>query len=88
MKKLTLAALALVSLPAFAGGARSVDEMVDRLMARLDTDHDGRISRKEAEPAKRLATHFDRIDADKDGFLTREEIAAAIADARARRGVK
>ena len=45
---------------------------------RADTDGDGRISRAEAEIAMpRLARHFDRIDANKDGQVTFDEIAAA-----------
>ncbi len=55
-------------------------------MARLDTDRDARISRKEAEPAERLAVHFDEIDADDDGCPSRDEIATALASARSRRG--
>jgi Ca2+-binding EF-hand superfamily protein len=86
MKTLVFLALALASLPAFAGGDKPPEDIVDRIMTRLDADHDGRISRKEAETAKRLATHFDRIDADKDGYLSRAEITAAIANARARHG--
>ncbi len=54
-------------------------------MARLDTDRDARISRKEAEPAERLAVHFDEIDADDDG-CPRDEIGTALASARSPRG--
>jgi Ca2+-binding EF-hand superfamily protein len=43
----------------------------------LDKDGDGRISRDEAAAAPRLAQNFDRIDADRDGFLTKEELRAA-----------
>ena len=42
----------------------------------LDTDHDGKISREEAQAAPRLAQHFDAIDANHDGFLTMEELRA------------
>ncbi|MHC4408392.1 MAG: EF-hand domain-containing protein [Planctomycetota bacterium] len=41
-------------------------------IARLDTDGDGKISRKEAP--ERMAQFFDRMDADGDGFITKEEI--------------
>lgn len=42
-----------------------------------DTDGDGAISRAEAEKqVPRLAQKFDRIDADKDGRLTQEELRA------------
>jgi Ca2+-binding EF-hand superfamily protein len=43
----------------------------------LDTDHNGVISRSEAEAgAPRLAQEFDAIDADKDGSLSKDEIRA------------
>jgi Ca2+-binding EF-hand superfamily protein len=46
-------------------------------LKKLDTDGDGRISRAEAQAAPRLAEHFDQLDANKDGFLTPDELAAA-----------
>jgi len=47
---------------------------------KIDTDGDGRISRAEAQAnAPRLAAHFDQLDANKDGFLTPDELAAAHA---------
>jgi Ca2+-binding EF-hand superfamily protein len=43
----------------------------------IDTDKDGRISRAEAEAkAPRLAKNFDRVDANKDGYLSKDEMAA------------
>jgi Ca2+-binding EF-hand superfamily protein len=43
-----------------------------------DADGNGTISRAEAEKAMpRLARHFDRVDANKDGQVTRDEIMAA-----------
>ncbi len=45
---------------------------------RADSNSDGKISRAEAEQAMpRLVRHFDRIDADKDGQVTIEEMATA-----------
>ncbi len=44
---------------------------------KLDTDGDGRISRAEAQAAPKLAEHFDAIDANKDGYITPDELAAA-----------
>ena len=89
MKKLAAFAAAaslLVAVPAFAADKpRSVNEKVDRVFARLDADHDGRISRAEAEQGKRFANHFDRIDADRDGFVTRAELAAMIEKRMERR---
>jgi Ca2+-binding EF-hand superfamily protein len=51
----------------------------DAMFKKLDTDGDGRISRAEAQAAPRLAENFDAIDANKDGFITMEEMAAAHA---------
>ncbi len=44
----------------------------------IDRDGDGRISRAEADAkAPRLSKHFDQIDTNKDGYLSKDEIAAA-----------
>ena len=52
-------------------------KMKDAMFARIDTDADGRISREEAARFPRLAHHFDQIDANKDGYLTKDELQAA-----------
>ena len=49
----------------------------DAIFAHIDTDADGRISRDEAAGFPRLARHFDQVDANKDGYLTKEELRAA-----------
>jgi Ca2+-binding EF-hand superfamily protein len=41
-----------------------------------DHDHDGKYNRDEARDLPRLAKHFDEIDLDRDGFVTREEVRA------------
>ena len=41
-----------------------------------DKDGDGKISREEAVALPRLAKHFDEIDTNKDGFITKEEMRA------------
>ena len=50
-------------------------KMHERLKA-ADKDGDGKISRAEAVALPRIAKHFDEIDANKDGFVTREELKA------------
>jgi hypothetical protein len=50
----------------------------DKRFKGADADGNGMISRAEAEKAMpRLVRRFDRIDANKDGQITREEIATA-----------
>jgi len=44
----------------------------------IDKDGDSRISRAEAEAkSPRLAQNFDRLDTNKDGYLSKDELAAA-----------
>jgi len=44
------------------------------MMTRLDTDKDGRISRAESAAGEgKLASHFDKMDANKDGFIDRAD---------------
>ena len=42
----------------------------------LDADHDGALSKTEAEPVDSLSAAFDDADADKDGSLTADEYKA------------
>ena len=54
------------------------------VLAQADKDHDGRLSRAEAPPGPAQA-HFAYLDADKDGYITREEwdkIAAIFAQSQ------
>jgi len=76
---LTAAALASVAViaaaaPEGAGGHRK-GEMVERLK-QADADGNGLISRDEAKTLPRLAKHFDEIDANRDGQLSKEELRA------------
>ena len=51
---------------------------MDKRIKSADADGNGMISRAEADKAMpRLARRFDRIDANKDGQVTRDEMAAA-----------
>ncbi|MBL8517509.1 MAG: hypothetical protein JNM76_11150 [Betaproteobacteria bacterium] len=46
-------------------------------LAEADKDGDGKLSKDEAAALPRLAKRFDQIDANKDGFITKEEMKAA-----------
>jgi Ca2+-binding EF-hand superfamily protein len=55
-------------------------------MAKIDKDGDGRVSRNEAAGSP-FAQRFDRLDTNRDGYVTREEMRAAfqqMRDARAK----
>ncbi len=57
----------------------------DEMLKQLDTDGDGKISKKEAEKSAMLKDFFDNNDLNKDGFITKdewEENAAFMAKAR------
>jgi hypothetical protein len=54
-----------------------IEDRADALMAKLDADKDGKISRDEA--CGRILEHFERIDANHDGFIERDELVRAIA---------
>ena len=76
---LTAAALASVAVlavaaPEGAGGHRH-GAMLERLK-QADVDGNGLISREEAKALPRLARHFDEIDANRDGQLSKEEMHA------------
>lgn len=92
---LIAAAAAAFAPPALAGdgGGKTPGEgrrgkaAVKRLLAKLDTDRDGRISSAEAAAAPRLAKRFAKIDRDGDGYITRAELKACRKAKRdARRG--
>lgn len=62
-----------------AGGKGGKGERAHKMHERLkaaDTDGDGKISRAEAVALPRMAKHFDEIDTNKDGFITKEEMKA------------
>ena len=46
-------------------------------VARADTDRDGSISRAEADRFPKLKENFDKLDSNKDGVLSKEELKAA-----------
>ena len=69
-------ALALFAGTAYAGDPPKSD--APRAM-KADTDGDGRISRAEAESssAERSGKWFDKLDANKDGYVTQDEMKQA-----------
>lgn len=60
-----------------------------RLAARFaaaDTNHDGQLTRAEAEQGMpRLAQHFDALDPQGRGYVTEADIAAFVAKAKAQK---
>ncbi len=65
------------------GGVGGSGDMVSRLMA-LDKNHDGKLAKDEVEG--RLQAIFERADADKDGFATKEEIEKLAGSSAERAG--
>lgn len=55
--------------------ARAEGGMHDRLM-QLDTDHDGRVSQKEAAANPELAQRFAKFDGNHDGYVDRSDFQA------------
>lgn len=70
-------ALALLAGPAMAGDSPRSD--APREGMRADTDGDGRVSRAESDAAAaaRSGEWFDKLDLDKDGYVTKEEMKQA-----------
>lgn len=80
--KRTIAALTATLIAGFAIAAHAGDAAPqgkgaphERFKA-ADTNGDGKLSRDEAKAMPKIAEHFDKIDADKDGFVTPQELRA------------
>lgn len=83
---LVVALIAAVITPAFAQSGDRAAKMQERLKA-ADTNGDGLIDRSEAEAGlPRVAEHFDKLDADGDGKLSRDELRKMREQMRQRRG--
>jgi hypothetical protein len=65
--------------PAQNGGEHRGPPSAENVIARLDTDKDGVISKTEAAASERMAGRFDTIDTDHDGKLTAAELTAFFA---------
>jgi hypothetical protein len=100
MKKILLAVLSstalLVSLNSYAQSKAKTEraqEMKEKLTERFnaaDADHDGRLTRLEAEgKMPRVAKSFDAIDVQKRGYVTIDQIAVfATQQMKKRKGRK
>jgi len=72
-----LMAVALFAGTALAGSPPTSDAPRDEM--RADTDHDGRISRAEWDAAgsQRRSDWFDKLDLNKDGYISQDEMRQA-----------
>lgn len=81
LKALVLATITAALIPALAQAkpdgerpeCKGEHPNPEQIFKDLDTDESGSISQDEAADAKRLAEHFDEIDADGDGEITKQE---------------
>ena len=83
--KLPLAFTAAMATALLAAGAASAQDKPDRKdrieqfnkrFAEADTNSDGRLTREEAQgKMPYVASHFDEIDADKKGYVTKADVA-------------
>lgn len=72
---------------ASGGRAEKMRERFEARFAKADANGDGKLSKDEAKAMPRIAKNFDAIDTNHDGFVTPEEIGAAMAQrAQARKG--
>lgn len=83
-RSLLLAAFGLVAAgaahaagPGPSGAAPARHQALMQRLAAADVNGDGMLSREEAAALPKLAAHFDQVDANHDGFITREELRAA-----------
>ena len=61
-----------------AGTDPRMEQMIDRMFQDMDTDHDGKISKKEWMDFHEK--QFKRFDKNGDGFITKDEVRADIKE--------
>ena len=70
--------------PVAAAGAIPANKVtsqdLDAAFNRADANHDGQLSRAEAEHFPAVAQRFDQIDGNRDGFISREEFNKAASN--------
>jgi Ca2+-binding EF-hand superfamily protein len=60
-----------------AWASSAMDKQVDEKFAAADVNHDGKLTLEEAKAGMpRVAKNFDKIDADKKGYVTADQIKA------------
>lgn len=82
MKKIVMLLLAAtLSSPVYAADkAKNESAQFDQMFNAVDTDHDGKISKPEADlKAPAMGEAFEHIDTDHDGYLSKAEIKAFTA---------
>jgi len=80
---LGLGSMALVATAADESAAPPVHHQGAKRLRAADTNGDGLISREEAAALPMLAKHFDEIDTDHDGQLSKAELRASAKQHRA-----
>ena len=72
---------ALVALPAIAQSADPKrDAQIEERFKAADKNHDGKLTLEEAKAGMpRIAANFERLDTDKRGYITLEQIKKAAA---------
>lgn len=67
-----------VLLLGLASQAQAFGVNVDKRFAESDKNSDGRLDRTEAEAMPRVLANFDKLDAEKTGYVTLAQIKAAM----------
>lgn len=81
LRNTAIAAIAATTLTVAAGSAFAEDNAkIDRMeqaFKKADKNSDGKLTKAEAENGMpRVAAHFDRIDKDKKGYITIDDLKA------------
>ena len=76
---LVLGGVSVYAAPQDVRDANTVNEKeISRLFEKADTNHDGILTREEAEKIPALSSQFNDMDINQDGKVTRQEMAASM----------